>query len=254
MFTQAKKNRVFQSVIEQIENAILRGELREGNKLPPERELTELFGASRGTIREALRVLEEKGLIEVKTGMSGGAVVQVVPPYKVTEGLGRLIQSQQVSMQDIAEFREGVEGLAASLAAKNAAKGEIEELKGILDRAKGYLEAGLGEWDEFIEADNEFHRLLGEFTGNKLYELVLNSVHENISRYYDRLLDRTDEIMRENYRDLELVLQGIVEKRPEEASERIRDHVRRFSLYMHQEESAEQREKIEKIKKRSQHD
>ncbi len=232
MFTQAKKNRVFQSIIDQIEHAILYGELSEGDRLPPERELTELFGASRGTIREALRVLEEKGLIEVKTGMSGGAMVQIVPPQKVSEGLGRLIRSQQVSMRDIAEFREGVEGLAASLAAEKAGTAEIETFTEVLRRAEDALAAGVSEWDRFIDADNEFHRFLGEFTGNTLYELVLNSVHENISRYYDRLLDRTEELMRENYRDLEEVLQAIVENRPDEAAEKIRGHVRRFSLYM----------------------
>jgi GntR family transcriptional regulator, transcriptional repressor for pyruvate dehydrogenase complex len=232
VFTQAKKNRVFQSIIDQIEHAILYGELSEGDRLPPERELTELFGASRGTIREALRVVEEKGLIEVKTGMAGGAVVQIVPPRKVTEGLGRLIRSQQVSMHDIAEFREGVEGLAAALAAEKSGPAEIGTLTEVLRRAEAALAGGVAQWDRFIDADNEFHRFLGEFTGNTLYELVLNSVHENISRYYDRLLDRTEELMRENYRDLEDVLRAIVEKRPDDAAEKIRGHVRRFSLYM----------------------
>ncbi len=236
MFTQAKKNKVFQNVIEQIEDAILHGELQEGDKLPPERELTEVFGASRGTVREALRVLEEKGLIQVKTGVSGGAMVQIVPPQKVSEGLGRLIRSQQVSMEDIAEFREGVEVLAAELAAERAGPVEIGKLTKIVERAENALSAGVSEWDRFIDADNEFHRYLGECSGNTLYELVLNSVHENISRYYDRLLIRNEAIMRENHGDLVDILQAIVKKQPEAAGVKIQDHVRRFSTYMREKE------------------
>ncbi len=72
MFQKAKQNRIFQDVVDQIQEAILQGRLKAGNKLPSERELQEIFQTSRGTLREALRVLEQKGLITIKTGVSGG--------------------------------------------------------------------------------------------------------------------------------------------------------------------------------------
>lgn len=58
MFQEARQNRTFQNVIDQIQEAILQGRLKAGDKLPPERELKEMFNTSRGTLREALRVLE----------------------------------------------------------------------------------------------------------------------------------------------------------------------------------------------------
>ena len=67
MFIKAKQSRVFQDVVEQIQNAIISGKLEPGSKLPAERELKDMFNTSRGTLREALRVLEQKGLIGTQT-------------------------------------------------------------------------------------------------------------------------------------------------------------------------------------------
>jgi DNA-binding FadR family transcriptional regulator len=76
IFTQAKQNRIFEDVIRQVQDAILDGVLKPGDKLPAERELKEMLDVSRGTLREALRVLEIKGLITIKTGVNGGAIVR----------------------------------------------------------------------------------------------------------------------------------------------------------------------------------
>ena len=66
LFRAARQNRIFQDVVEQIQDAIIEGRLRAGDKLPAERELKDLLKTSRSTLREALRVLEHKGLIEIK--------------------------------------------------------------------------------------------------------------------------------------------------------------------------------------------
>ena len=77
MFQAAKQTKVFQDVVEQIQEAILDGRLTAGQTLPAERELKEMLSISRGTLREALRVLEHKGLIEIKLGVGRGPT-----PYK----------------------------------------------------------------------------------------------------------------------------------------------------------------------------
>ena len=129
MFTQAKQSRVFQDVIYQIEEAILKGKLKAGDRLPAERELKEIFRTSRGTLREALRVLEQKGLIAIKTGANGGPVVKEVTTRQVSESLGLLIRYQKIPLKDLAEFREGVEGIVAGLAAQRAKRRDKEHLK-----------------------------------------------------------------------------------------------------------------------------
>jgi len=95
MFQKARQNRIFQDMVEQIQEAILQGTLNPGDKLPPERELKEVFEASRGTLREALRILEQKGLITIKTGVAGGAVVNALTTDQVSESLDLLIRYQK---------------------------------------------------------------------------------------------------------------------------------------------------------------
>ena len=65
LFRVARQNRIFRDVVEQIQEAIIQGRLKVGDRLPAERELKEMLQTSRGTLREALRVLEQKGLIEI---------------------------------------------------------------------------------------------------------------------------------------------------------------------------------------------
>src|SRR5690242_3941549 len=78
MFKQVKQNKAYQDVVVQIQEAIIAGSIKPGSQLPAERELKEQFGISRGTLREALRVLEQKGLIEIRTGVAGGSIVREV--------------------------------------------------------------------------------------------------------------------------------------------------------------------------------
>ncbi|MCP4669772.1 MAG: FadR family transcriptional regulator, partial [Desulfobacula sp.] len=110
MFKKAKQNRVFQDVVDQIQNAILNGELAPGSKLPPERALKDMFDTSRGTLREALRVLEQKGLIEIKLGVAGGAIVKRIDTEPIAESLALLIRSGKVSLKHLSEFRILIEG------------------------------------------------------------------------------------------------------------------------------------------------
>jgi len=120
MFRQAKPNRTFEDVVSQIQEAILQGSLKPGDKLQSERQLREIFRVSRGTLREALRTLEQKGLINIKTGVQGGAIVCPVDTKLMSESLDLLLQHQKISLRELAEFREEVEGLLAARSAQKA--------------------------------------------------------------------------------------------------------------------------------------
>lgn len=232
MFQVAKQNRVFQDVISQIEEAILSGEIKVGEKLPAERQLKEMFETSRGTVREALRVLEQKGLISIKTGTNGGAIVESVKTEKVSESLDLLIRSQSLSLNHIAQFREDVEGNVTYLAAKNAKTEDLSILKKIVERVETAVEAGLPMWDDYINADNDFHLELARIAGNPIYISILSTVHDNINRYYDRFLEKEDERMKENYQDMVEILKAVERKESAKAQELARSHVRRFNEFM----------------------
>ena len=236
MFTQAKQSRVFQDVIYQIEEAILKGKLKAGDRLPAERELKEIFRTSRGTLREALRVLEQKGLIAIKTGANGGPVVKEVTTRQVSESLGLLIRYQKIPLKDLAEFREGVEGIVAGLAAQRAKRRDKEHLKKLLEDARRHLEKGVTRWDEFIDVDNAIHMALACIAANPVYESVLRMVHDNIVRYYNRFLERKEEIMEENYKDLCHIVRAVEKGDQETARHVVSDHVKRFNRFMEEKE------------------
>jgi len=232
MFKQAKQNRVFQDIVEQIQTAILDNTFVPGNKLPPERELKEMFNTSRSTLREALRVLEQKGLIHIKPGASGGAIVKKINTDPITENLAILIKSGSISLDHLSEFRIKLEGNIVDLAAKRAGKDDIQSMKDLLKQAK---EVFLNQdYDGFLQIDRQMHILLGKISGNPVFQFIQKTIHDNIHNYYDEYLPLNKEIIQENYNDFELIIKAIENKDSRKASEQIMDHVHRFNLRMQQ--------------------
>lgn len=232
LFHKAKQNRIFQDVVEQVQAAILEGQLSPGDKLAPERELCEMFQTSRGTLREALRILEQKGLIEIRLGINGGAYVKNVSAELMAENLAMLIRSNNVSLEHLAEFREGVEGTVAGFAARRSTATDAKNLTNLIDRAAQNREKGMAGWNGFVQVDEKIHTEIARIAGNPLYTFVLQSIHDNIHRYYDKFLKVGETEMEENYQDLLLIVEAIANKDPEAASRQAVKHVRRFSYYM----------------------
>ena len=240
MFQAAKQTKVFQDVVEQIQEAIFDGRLQTGQTLPAERELKTMFNISRGTLREALRVLEQKGLIEIKLGVGGGSVVKAVDTAQITESLGLLIRSQKVSLNHLARFREDVEGIIAAHAAQRRSQEDIKQLKQLLTKALECVEQGRTQRDTFINIDKQIHMSLAEISGNPIYISVLHSIHDNIHRYYDRFLSMEKPELEENYRDLCDIIEAIENSRVEQARELAQHHVKRFNQYMKNRETEEE--------------
>jgi GntR family transcriptional repressor for pyruvate dehydrogenase complex len=232
MFQAAKQTKVFQDVVTQIQEAILDGRLKTGDTLPSERQLKDMFNISRGTLREALRVLEQKGLIEIKLGVGGGSVVKDLNADQVSEGLALLIRSQKVSLNHLAEFREDVEGIVTARAAERHSRADIFGIRELLHRARKCIDGGTSHRDAFIEIDKQIHMTLAEIAQNPIYISVLHSVHENIHRYYDRFLSMEEGELQENYQDLCDIVEAVDKGQTEHARRLARDHVRRFNQYM----------------------
>ncbi len=232
LFRKAKQNRIFQDVVEQIQAAILDGRMKPGDKLPAERELGEIFGTSRGTLREALRVLEQKGLIEIRLGVGGGAIAKDPGGEQITESLAMLIRSQKISLSHLAEFREDVEGTVTGMAAERATDDDIRHLQDLLEVAKASWESGGAQWTEFMRVDEKVHMFMARISGNPIYEYILRTVHDNIHIYYDRYLPWGPKELNENYDDLCQLVAAVADKDAKRAVRVARDHVRRFNSYM----------------------
>lgn len=227
MFKEVKPNKVFQDVVGQIEAAIVGGDLEVGDKLPPERELKETFSVSRGTLREAFRVLEEKSLIDIQLGAGGGAIVQEVTPGVGTDSLSLLLRSQDVSLDALKEVRMDMEVSIARLAAERAEPEGLERLQGILKQAKGSLDDHSG-WRVYVRADAEFHMELARLTGNPVYEYIQTAIHENINRYYAEYLEHDESVLYDHYQDLCEIVDAVAKGDGEMASAKMQQHLGRM--------------------------
>lgn len=232
LFRAARQNRIFQDVVEQIQEAIIEGRLKVGDRLPAERELKEMLETSRSTLREALRVLEQKGLIEIKLGMGGGAVVKAVTSDLVSESLDLLIRSHQVSLGHIAEFRERVEGDMVALATQRMTAQDKKELQRLIDVAHKCVARGVEAVPDFLTADKNLHLFFARKTRNPIYISILKTVHENIRRYYDEYLVMEEPVMQENMQDLENLAAAAIDGDAHKAGDIARKHILRFSGYM----------------------
>ncbi|MGA6925248.1 MAG: FadR/GntR family transcriptional regulator [Desulfosarcina sp.] len=232
MFREASQNRIFEDVVQQIQDAILNGLLTDGDVLPSERDLRVMFNTSRGTLREALRVLEERGLIVIKLGVRGGATVRDVSTRHASETLALLIQSQKVSLNHLAEFREGIEGSVAYLAAQRATAVDVGQLRALIQEAEPCIAPQSMNRDAFLAVDKQFHLLLAQISGNPVYRFVLQSVHDNIHRYYDDFLSMSLPELQENFQDMCEIVRAVEKGSAETARVLAQSHIMRFNQHM----------------------
>ena len=236
IFKKPKQNRIFQHVVDEIQSAILDGRIKAGDQLPSEMKLKEMFETSRGSIREALRVLEQKGLIDIKTGVTGGAVVRTPDHNQVTESLNLLVKSQQVSLKHLLDFRLEIEGTVAALAARRAKESEIEPLKDLLHRAWDLLDSAESHGDQLLKIDTKLHVAISQISGNPIFTAVLRMVHENLLNTYDWLALKNSLALNSNFEDMEILIQAIENGDDDRARIIAQEHVRKCHQYAQQED------------------
>ncbi|MEA3434905.1 MAG: FCD domain-containing protein [Thermodesulfobacteriota bacterium] len=227
-----KKIKSYQNVVDQIQSAICEGSLKDGDKLPSEMKLTKMFDTSRGTIREALRVLEQKGLISVKTGVKGGPIVKEANTRPMSESIALLIRHQKVSLHHLAQFRKILEGHIAAQTALMAGKNEINQLKAILKEAKMHIKTKPSGWEEFHKMDATFHMILAKTAKNPLIEANLQSIHDNIQIYFKQYLPFSDALLMDNYEDLCKIVEAVENKNSQAARQLAETHVTKFNDLM----------------------
>src|SRR3954447_16273073 len=174
MFEPVSTGRVSGEIVGRIKAAIRGGALAPGDQLPPERDLTKQLGVSRVSVRDALRMLEANGLIEVRVGARGGAFVTAPAPSLVSEGFADMLRMADVSAADVTELRLVFELAMLPLAVERATPDDVDELEAICDasEAVGY--------DVALSA--RFHTRLARCTHNDALALFAESFHQPLLR------------------------------------------------------------------------
>jgi DNA-binding FadR family transcriptional regulator len=134
-------------------------------------------------------------------------------------------------LQHLAEFREAVEGSIAAQAAQRRTAADIRRLKALLEEARVCLQAGRRRHG-FLEIDKQIHTTIAAATQNPIYQSVLDSIHDNIHRYYDRFLSMDERELQENHRDLCNLVDAIEKGNAHDARRLARQHVQHFNSYM----------------------
>ncbi len=184
LFGQIPSRRAFELVCEQIRELIAAGRLKMGDKLPPERQLAELLGVSRLAVREALRSLENAGLITVQRGPKGGAFIQGGSDEKMTELMQDMLDVGAVSLADLTEARVFILGSVARLACARATE---EDLMLIEENVRQNEMAGNSSFSERLEHATEFYAILARATKNKVMIVVVRCLTDTIKAILRRI-------------------------------------------------------------------
>ena len=171
MYKIVQSSRLYEQIVEQIEQSVQKGDLKPGDQLPAERELAEQFGVSRTAVREAVKALREKGLVEAYPGK--GTFITSGSSNPMRQSLDRMMRSAQVdATSSLVEVREILEPEIAALAAVRATEENLNSLR----EAMAVMDAAKRDPDAYIEADLDFHLELAEAAANPLILSLIDSI------------------------------------------------------------------------------
>lgn len=167
-FQRSKPEKAAQVVARQVKQAVLSGKLSVGDKLPAERELIAQFGYSRSVVREALRLLEDDGLIRLQAGRNGGAVVTNPGTSQIMSNIDMLLRLQQTGLREVHDAQRLIEPVVVRLAIDKATKEDLAKIRETIE----LIEANPNEAELVRIQSNRFHTLLGEATKNNVIAIV----------------------------------------------------------------------------------
>jgi GntR family transcriptional repressor for pyruvate dehydrogenase complex len=173
LLSRVSIGRISEVIVDQVRLLIRQGQLTAGDRLPSERELCERFGVSRVTVREALRVLEANGLVEIRVGARGGAFVTAPSSRLVGEGIADLISLATLTAGEVTEARRVFELGIVPLVCERATEEDIAALYEICDRSAAALKG-----DEYpLELSAEWHERFAQAAHNRAVAMLVASLH-----------------------------------------------------------------------------
>ncbi|WP_336660921.1 FadR/GntR family transcriptional regulator [Leucobacter sp. USHLN153] len=172
-FEPAVPVHTYQRIVDQIEQAIISGEIPVGSQLSSERDLMVQFGVSRPTVREALRILQSMGLLESRPGTRGGPVVLAPSSKTLSRSLRALVGTDALDVAALVEYRVVLEGTTSRLAAVRHNEEQLGRMQAAIEQMERDAEANA---DTFAAADIEFHEAIWEASGNEMLRLTGEAV------------------------------------------------------------------------------
>jgi GntR family transcriptional repressor for pyruvate dehydrogenase complex len=241
MFNSVKSNKVSQHIIDQIRNAIFEGRLKPGDKLPSERELVQRFGVSKTTLREALRSLEVLGFLEIRKGVSGGAIVTEVDMTTARNSFTNFLLFKNLSLKDLSEVRLLLEPYIAEKATLAITKEDLSRLDRLIKDSEYAIKNHTAF--ESRKDEIEFHRIIASITGNPILMFILDFV-ENLLIDTKEILKPGKEFSGKVLRAHRRIYNGLLERNVKKVHEEMVRHIREVEkdlLAAHKERRVEEK-------------
>jgi DNA-binding FadR family transcriptional regulator len=199
---------------------IVESRLPPGARLPHEKEMIEQLGVGRTSLREALRILETRGVVTMKSGPGGGPVVRHPQPTDLTESFKLILQFQRGTLAEVLDARAWLEPITARMAAENITRNEIARLQEI----NAEIEADVETEEKIIDANRRFHSMIASSTANlviQVYtETLLAIADEGISDIH-----HSRDFRRNIVRGHRNVIEALEAKDPDRAEAAMRQHI-----------------------------
>lgn len=219
-FKRSRPPKTSERIARQIVNHIVDNSLTEGTMLPNEKQLVDIYSVGRTTVREALRLLETRGVLTIKPGPHGGPVVRLPREDDLQEGLTLLLQFSGSSLLQVLEARSAIEPMMASLAAERLTDEQAEELR----RSIARMRDNLNDHAIFADENQRFHSTIAEATGNhvlRVFNGTLKSMADGAVVGVEYTAHRRAAVADAHER----VLSALITKDPVQAAAAMREHV-----------------------------
>jgi GntR family transcriptional repressor for pyruvate dehydrogenase complex len=199
-----KKEKLHEGIVSQIKSLIYSNQLGLGDKLPSERDLADLLKVSRTVVREALRSLDQSGLIEIRPGPAGGPFVASHLHKPLFESTFDLFSEGRLTLEHFFEARQAIECFSLRLAAERASLKDIEQLK-LLNRK---LLDDRADKTKLRENNMAFHTALADISGNPLIKLMVQSLLELLNIILPKS-SQSQEFVKKTYERHETIIEAI---------------------------------------------
>jgi len=206
---------------DQLREAILRGEITVGEALPPERELVEQTGLTRGAVREALRALAAEGLLETRAGRYGGNIVTLPGQESMANSIGQFVRGRKLPLRTLHEARYALEPALARLAALHRTERELEALKALHQE----LIDSVDSFQHFSLANIKWHNAIARASGNELLSAILYALSYGIAVSTTTEEYDTPETRKQVIRIHAQIMSAIEARNADLAERRMRQHI-----------------------------
>jgi DNA-binding FadR family transcriptional regulator len=217
-FKNIDAKKVSDYIFEQLQEAIVLKELLPGEQLPPERELCKIFNTSRDTMRDAIAVLKEEGLIEQRRGAKGGTFILPLTTQDI-ERTRTIVLNEKENYLRLFEFRNVIEPEVVRLVVKNVSSQELEELNTIVEKMKNEKNR-----EEFRSLDVQYHLMLGKYSDNLYFEQAVRMIRLKVNPVLD-ILPFNEKVYEKNYLEHKQLLKAIENGDTREAHQIMVNHI-----------------------------